>query len=128
MTRFEFIYFVFTYAYVSSLLLSSVNIYVTRPSYGVLDETWTHSCLQFGWFSVSYGLCRGHTLFFLECVYLSLLYPSLIFYLFCCCLCVCLCVCIRVVLNFHNFYFSSVCVWVSVLKIVCVCVCVCVCV
>ena len=61
------------------------------------------------------GLYKGHPLFILECVYLSLLYPLLIFDMFCCC-CVCVCVCVGVVLDFTNRYFSSVCV--------CVCVCV----
>ena len=37
-------YFVLTYVHVSSLLLSSENLYGTRPIYGVLDETWIHSC------------------------------------------------------------------------------------
>ena len=54
----------------------------------------------FGWLWVLY---RGHTLNFLECVYSSLLYPSLIFDLFLS-LCVCVCVC-GVVLGFTNSYF-----------------------
>ena len=42
-------------------------------------------------FSVA-GLYRGLPLFFLECVYLSLIYPSLIFDMF---LSLCVCVCVR---------------------------------
>ena len=34
---------------------------------------------SFNDFLLVMGLFRGHPLFFLECVYLSLLYPSLIF-------------------------------------------------
>ena len=39
-------------------------------------------------FQLVMGLYRGHLLFFLKCVYLSLLYPSLIFDMFCLCVCV----------------------------------------
>ena len=68
-------------------------------------------------FQLVMGLYRSHPLFFFECVYLSLLYPSLIFDMFLS-LCVCVCVCMPgVVLDFTDNYFSSVCV--------CVCVCVC---
>ena len=45
-------------------------------------------------FQLVIGLYRGHPLFFLDCVYLSLLYPSLIFDVFLSlCVCVCVCVC-----------------------------------
>ena len=54
------------------------------------------------------GLYRGHPLFFLECVYLSLLYPSLIFDMFLLCVCVCV----------------SEWFWISLLFFLCVCVCV----
>ena len=33
---------------------------------GVLNETRTHLCLQFEWFSVGYGLYRGHSSLFLR--------------------------------------------------------------
>ena len=50
---------------------------------GVLNETWTHSCSQFECFSIwLWVLYRGYPPFFLECVYLSLLYASLIFDMF----------------------------------------------
>ena len=74
---------------------------------GVVNETWTYSRLEFEWFSVGY---RHLPLFFLECVHLSLLYPSLIFDMFLSCVCVCVCVCVGVLLDFTNSYFSSVCV------------------
>ena len=34
-----FIYFLLTYVYVSCLILSSDDMYCTRPCYGVLSET-----------------------------------------------------------------------------------------
>ena len=49
-------------------------------------------------FQLFMGLYRGLPLFFFECVYLSLLYPSLILNMFlsslasCVCMCVCVCV------------------------------------
>ena len=47
---------------------------------GVLNETWTHSCLQFEWFSVGYRFIQRSFNLFLECVYISLFYPSLIYF------------------------------------------------
>ena len=50
----EFIYFVLTYVlymYISSLLLSSENMCGTRLLNGVLNEIWTHSCVQYKMFS-----------------------------------------------------------------------------
>ena len=99
--------------YVSSLLLLSEKIYGTRPCYwgtpwdlnSLLFSVWMFFC----WLRVYIS----HPLFFLECVYLSLLYPSLIFDMFLLLLlllCVCVCVCIGVVLGFTNSYFSSMCV------------------
>ena len=73
-------------------------------------------------FQLVMGLFRGHPIFFLECVYLSLLYPSLIFDMF---LSLCLRVCVEVVLDFTNSYFSSVCVCVNLCLgdfLACVCV------
>ena len=36
---------------------------------GVLNETWTHSCLQFDWFSVGYGFIqRSSSLFLRVCL------------------------------------------------------------
>ena len=70
------------------------------------------------------GLCSGHPLFFFECVYLNLLYSSLIFDMFFRCVCVCVCVCVGVILDFTNSYFYHVCVSVC-LGDFCVCVCMC---
>ena len=125
MKRFAFlecIYFVLTYVYVSSLLLSSENIYGKGLINGVLSETRTHSCFHFEWFSVNYRFIYRSFWLFLECVYLCLLYPSLIFDKFLS-LCVCVCVCVEVVLDFTNSYFSSVSVWMYVMEIFCVCMC-----
>ena len=41
----------------------------------------THVCIL-NYFQLVMYLNRGHSLFFLECVYFSLLYPSLIFDIF----------------------------------------------
>ena len=71
-------------------------------------------------FQLVMGSYRGLPLFFLECLYLRQLYPSLIFDMF---LWLCVCMCVEVVLHFTKGYFSSVCVWVCILRIfVCVCV------
>ena len=101
-------------------------------------------------------LCRSHTLFFLECVYLSLLYSSLIFDMF---LSLCVCVlewfwislrvifflCVGECVSWGYFYvfmfgsavwnllvtfweFLSVCIYIYISMYTCVCVCVCVCV
>ena len=56
-------------------------------------------------FQLVMGLYRGHLLFSLECVYLSVLYLSLMFDMF---FVLCVCVYVRVVLNFTNSYFSFV--------------------
>ena len=112
---FKFIYFVLTYVYVSSKLLSSEALLM-----GYLMRLELTLVCSLNDFQLVMGLCRGHLLFFLECVYLSLLYPSLIG--FCVCVCVCVCVCARVgvVLGFTNSYFSSV--WVCVFGTFYVCV------
>ena len=60
------------------------------------------------YFLLVMGLYRGYPLFFLEFVYISLFYLSLIFDIFLS-LYVCVCVCVGVVLDFTNCYFSSVC-------------------
>ena len=54
--------------YVFSLFLLSENIYGTRPIVinGVLNETWTRSCLHD--FQLVMGWYRSHPLFFLVCV------------------------------------------------------------
>ena len=78
----------------------------------VLNKTWIHSCLQFECCSIwLWVLYRGYSLFFLEYVHFSLLYPSLIFDIFLS-LCVCVYVCVSdgVVLGFTNSHFSSLCV------------------
>ena len=68
--------------------------------YGVLNETWTHSCFQYKWLlSCQTGSYRGCCPSFLECVYFGLLYPSLIFDMFIV-VCVCVCVCVGVVWGF----------------------------
>ena len=52
-------------------------------------------------FQLVMGLYRGYSLFFLECVYLSLLYPSLIFDMFLwLCVCVYVCVCVYALESF----------------------------
>ena len=61
---------------------------------------------QLVWLWVLY---RSYSAFFLECVYFSLLYPSLIFDMFCRCVCLCVCARVGVVLGFTNSYFSSLC-------------------
>ena len=124
---------------------------------GIFNETWTHSCLQFEWFSVNYVVFYEiASFFFLECVSLSFYFTPhliLIFDTLCVCVCVCVlewfrisltilcvCVCVGVVSDFTNSYFFSVYVWSCVLSFffcvymyismyVCfhVCVCVCVC-
>ena len=72
---------------------------------GVLNKTCVCSLNDF---LLVMGLYRGDLLFILECVYLSLLYPSLIFDMFCR-----MWMCVGVVLDFSNSYFSSVCECVS---------------
>ena len=67
-------------------------------------------------FQLVIGLYRGHPLFFLDCVYLSLLYPSLIFDVFLSCVCVCVCV-LEWFFYFPNSYLFSQCALVSVLEI-----------
>ena len=68
---------------------------------GVFNETWTHSCLQFEWFSVGYGsfFMRVAPLFFSESVFLLvyfifhwlLIFDTLYIYIY---ICVCVCVCV----------------------------------
>ena len=55
-------------------------------------------------FQLVMGLYRGHPLFFIDCVYLRLLYPSLIYDGF-----LSLCVCVGKVLDFTYSYFSYGC-------------------
>ena len=88
--------YAYQFLYISAFLISlsliqTISIYHVR-------------CLND--FQLIMGLYRGLPLFFFECVYLSLLYPSLIFDIFSS---LCICVCIGVVLDFTNSYFSSVC-------------------
>ena len=86
---------------------------------GILNETRTHPCFQFEWNLVGQvGLHRAYSPSFLECVYFSLLYPSLIFDMFIVecesartrvrvCVCVCVCVCLSVCeLAFEQFWVS----------------------
>ena len=74
----------------------------------VFNETWTHSCLQFEWFSVGYGfIYRSSSLFIRVCFIFVCFTPHLYFIYFC--HCVCVCVCIGVVLDLTMSYFSSVC-------------------
>ena len=122
----RFVFFEFIYLFISFLHLCMFpacsfcqRTYMAQGLInGVLNETWTHLCLQFEWFSVGYWfIWRFSSLFLRVC--LPLLYPSLIFDLFLSlfiCVCVCVCVCIGAVLDFTNSYFSTMCV--------CVCVCV----
>ena len=118
---FKFIYLFFfgfyirvIYVYVSSLLLSSENIYWIWPC--SLGTQWDLSSLLFAvwmFFSWLWVLYWGHTLFFLVCFS-----PHDIF-----CRCVFVCVCVGVVLGFTNcYFFFALCVWVCVLGIFCVCV------
>ena len=71
-------------------------------------------------------LYRGHPLFFLECIYLHLLYPLWYLICFCHCVCVCACasvsVCVGVVLGLTNCHFSSLCMSVCLGDFFCVCV------
>ena len=82
---------------------------------GLLNETWTHLCLQLEWFSVVYGFIYGSSSLFLR-VCFTLVLPLIdIWYIF-------IIVCMGgVFLEFINSYFSSVCAWVCVLMIFCVC-------
>ena len=76
-------------------------------------------------FQLLMGLYRGHPLFFLECIYLSLLYSSLTFNVFFI-VCVCVCVCVGVVWDFTNSYFYSVFMSVCLGDFflgVCMCIC-----
>ena len=69
-----FIHFVFIYVYVSNLLLSSENIYDTRPY--SWDTQWDMNALLFAvWmvFSWLWVNMDDTPLFFLECIFLSLL-------------------------------------------------------
>ena len=68
-------------------------------------------------FQLVMGLYRGLPLFFLECVYLSLLYPFLIFDMF---LSLCVCVCVL-----EWFWISLPVIFLSVRVCVCVCESVC---
>ena len=63
------------YVYVSSLMLSSEDMYVN----GVFNETWTHSCFQFKWFLVMLVFFKVVPFFFLEGISLCLLYNSFAF-------------------------------------------------
>ena len=116
----------------------------------LLNETWNHSCFQYKrLLSGQTDLYRGRCSSFLECIYFSLLYQPLIFYMFID-MCVCVCVGVGVNLGFTNSLFFCVnvyqrefcviyiyiyiylcvcvCVCVCVCAFVCVCICVCVCV
>ena len=72
-------------------------------------------------FQLVMGLCKGHSLFFLEYVYRSLLYPSLIFDIF---LSLCVCVLEWFCISLIVIFLLCVCVSVCVLGIFCVCLCV----
>ena len=109
-------YIGFIYVYVSSLLLSSENIYGTRPSQWELA---LFCCLKV--FSWSWILYRGHPLFFLEFFfYLCLLYHSIFDMFFSLCVW-----CVGVILGFTYSYFSSffsLSLFLSLRARVCVCV------
>ena len=121
---------VLTYVDVSSLMLSLENIYGTRPCWWDI-QCGMNSLVLGVWmvFSWLWFFTKVTPLFFLECVYLCLLYPSFAFDIwfvvsFCVCVYVCVCVCARarvgVVSDFTHSNFSSVCVcvwvWMCVLR------------
>ena len=126
-----------------------------REHNGIFNETWTHSCLQFEWFSVVNGffLMMVGPFFFLVCVTLSLFCRSFTFDIWYVCVCVCararvcvlVCLCVVVVSDFSYNFFFTVYVWMCLEMLLCVyiyiciytlniyiyiyiCVCVCVCV
>ena len=109
----EFIYLFHSYRRVYFQLVAFVKEHIWHKAllmgYSMRLEL-TRVC-SLNYFQLLMSLYRSHPLFFLECVYLSLLYPSFIFDMFLSlCVCVCVCVCVGVVLDFTNSYFSSVCV------------------
>ena len=102
----------YIYICVSHLLLSSENMCGTRPFYGVLNETWTHSCFQYKWLlSVLTSVYRGRCSSFLEFVYFGLLYASLIFDM-CIVVCVCVCACVYVLEWFWVSLTAFLCVYI----------------
>ena len=108
---FESIYFVLTYLLYMCMFPACCfrqRTYVAQGLVnGVLNESLNHSCSQFECFSVRlWVLYRGYSPLFLESVYFSLLYPSLIFDMFLS-LCVGGCGCVCVVLGFTSSYFKS---------------------
>ena len=100
--------------------------------YGPFNETWTHSCLQFEWFSVGFGvlfLWRSLLSFFLNELLYSL-FAFDIWYILCVCVCVCGCVyvcgcvCVGVVSDFTNIYFSLCMCKCVLIFFSCACLCV----
>ena len=74
----------------------------------------THAC-SLNDFLLVMGIYRGHSFVFLECIYLSLLYPS--FYLICFCRCVCVWVYVLEWFWISLTVIFPLCVWESVLRI-----------
>ena len=120
----RFVFFLFIYLFCSYLRVCSQLVAFVR-------EHICHKVLLMGYsmrlaptrvcslndFQLVMGLYRGFPLFFLVCVYFSLLYPSLISDMF---LPVCVCVCVGVVLDFTNTCFTSLCVSVRLGDFLCV--------
>ena len=90
---------------------------------GVLNETWTHSCLQFEWFSVGYGfISRSSSLFFRVRFTLVSFTPH--WYLICFChVYVCVCALEWFWISLTVIFPLCVCECVS-WGVLCVCVCV----
>ena len=113
--RFVFFRIVFlTFVYISSLILSSGNMYGLVN--GVFNETWTHSYLQFEWFSVGFlFLCRSLQCFS-ECLFTPIFFTPhllLIWNKLCVYVCVCVCVCFGVVSDFTDIFSMCKCECVS---------------
>ena len=104
-----FFYFILTYMYACSLLLSSGNKYGTRPCWW--SSQWDLNSLVFAvWmvFSWLWVYMEVSSLFFFKYVYLNLLLPFIGLWLL---ICVCVYVCVL-----EWFRVFSLCVWVSVLS------------
>ena len=111
---FESIYFVLIYLLYMCMFPACSFRQSTYVAQGLVNGelmrfelTLVCSWMFFSW--LGWVLYRGYSPFFLECVYLSLLYPSLIFDTFI--------VCVRArwsAFGFHEQLFSSVGVWESV--------------
>ena len=110
---FEFIHFILTYVCMFPACCFHQRTCVAQGLVnGVLNKTWTHSCLQFEWFLVGQaGFILGLISLFPYSVFTLVCFTLFdIWYIYN--LCVCVCTGVGVVLDFANIFFISACVWV----------------